>query len=221
MPPRRQPSRRSRRVTKKGLPRTRTLGISRSLVKAAMPHYHCRWETSAKEITREVTLDTTGLQLGKISFNVNDLEAVNELAILYDNFILTKCVVYATWQPVLSGTQSNNTDAWAPVLKYFYDYDDDSIPTDSEFRQRSKVKIRQMTPQRKTVKMAITPAVLMTGYQGLTSSIYIPKFKQEIDMGSKNVEQYGIKYMLEYPAGIANGTVNFRIKYYLTCKNTR
>lgn len=191
------------------------------LPKSLQPHFHQRWEDEGVEITRMVALGVAGQHYGNITFNVNNLEAINELAVLYDNFVLTKAVVYATWTPVLSGAQTNNTDAWAPVLKYFYDYDDDVTPTDSEFRQRNKVKIRQMTPMRKTVKMSITPSILMTGYQGLATSIYIPKFKQKIDMASKNVEHYGIKYALEWPGGINNGDVTFRIKYYLTCYNPR
>lgn len=222
MPPRRAYRRRNRPVKKGGrnVGRTRSRASS-SLVKAAMPHYHCRWESATKELNRELVLDHLGDKYGSLSFNVNDLEAISELAVLYDSFIVTKVVVHVKWTPTLSGSQTNNTNAWAPLIKYYYDYDDDAAPTDSTFRQRGKVKLRQLTPERKTFKMAITPAVLLTGYQGLTSSIYIPKFKQKIDMGSKNVEMYGIKYAIEYPTGIANGTIEFKCKYYLTCMHTR
>lgn len=216
MPPRRRTNKRNRKV-KSGRTQSR---ITRSLTKAAMPHYHCRWETAAVETSRKVILDNTGNKFGVLKFNVQDLEAINELAVLYDSFVLTKVVVYVKWNPFLSPTYNNNNQAWAPLIKYFYDYDDDAVPTDSEFRQRSKVKLRQLTPDRKTFKMAITPSVLMTGYQGLTSSIYIPKFNQKIDMGSKNVDQYGIKYSIDYPQS-DNGTVEFKCKYYLTCMTTR
>lgn len=222
MPPRRVIKKRNYRKVAKGRTQTR---VTRSLTKQAMPHFHCRWESSAKELSRKVILDSTGTKYGNVSFNVQDLEAVNELAVLYDSFVLTKVILHIKWTPLIKPDYNNNnmpgTAAWAPLIKYFYDYDDDATPTDSEFRQRSKVKIRQLTPNRKTFTMAITPSILMTGYQGLTSSIYIPKFKQKIDMGSKNVEQYGIKYAIEYPLGMENGTVEFKCKYYLTCMTTR
>ena len=214
--PRKQTARRSKSTKSR-----QRSGVSRSLTKSVQPHFHCRWESAIKETARKQVLDNTGTKYGKLSFNVNDLEAINELATLYDSFILTKVVINVKWTPVISGTQTNNTSAWAPLIKYYYDYDDDAVPTDTEFRQRSRVKLKQLTPERKTFKMAITPAILMTGYQGLATSIYIPKFKQKIDMGSKNVEQYGIKYAIEYPNGINNGTVEFKCKYYLTCLNTR
>lgn len=223
MPPRRRAIRKRNRAVKKygkTVGRTRSRATT-SLVKAAMPHYHCRWESLAKETSRTVILDPTGNKYGALSFNVQDLEAINELAVLYDSFVVTKVIVNVKWTPVLSGTQANNTAGWAPLIKYYYDYDDDAVPTDSAMRQRAKVKLRQLTPERKTLKMAITPAVLLTGYQGLTSSIYIPKFKQKIDMGSKNVDMYGIKYAIEYPNGISNGTVEFKCKYYLSCMTTR
>lgn len=212
----------ARKPFKRSFKRSKSKKTSKKLIpKSLQPHFHQRWENMTNEITRMVALGVAGEHFGNITFNVNNLENINELAVLYDNFVLTKAVVYATWTPVISGAQTNNTDAWAPVLKYFYDYDDNVVPNDSDFRQRNKVKIRQMTPMRKTVKMSITPSILMTGYQGLTSSIYIPKFKQKIDMASKDVEHYGIKYMLEWPGGIENGDVTFRIKYYLTCYNPR
>lgn len=205
----------------------RRTNISKSIdwkkTKGEQVHYHIRWKTLDTSIP--LNLAGAGIKNTNFQFALSDLQNYTELSALYDQYKITKCIMYLNWSPFDDANNYVNDnystpELLAPILNYLVDYDDTSVMTEAELKQRSRVKQIRMKPGVQ-YKIALTPACLTEIYRTGVSSSYAPKFNQILDMGSPDVPHYGLKTLVKYHPAKDIGSINVRFKYYVSCYNTR
>lgn len=192
----------------------------RSLRKTNQPHYHIRWEAADR------TLDLTSANTYEndaFFFALNTLQNYTELTNLYDQYKITKIIMYLNWSPLAYSTGLNDTsktpELIAPMVMYTRDHDDATPITLADFKQISKTKQFRCAPG-KQYKIVLTPSILTEAYRTGLLTAYMPKYGQKLDMANPDVQHYGIKFGIQKP-GISLGQINIRTKYYVTCYNTR
>lgn len=204
--------------------KSRAVAVSRPMRslrnKANQTHYHIRWEAA----DRVIDLATTNLyENDAFMFQLQLLQNYNELTALYDQYKITKIVMYLNWSPLAYSAGLNDTsktpELIAPMLMYVRDHDDATAIALADFKQISKTKQLRIQPG-KQYKIVLTPSILTEAYRTGLTTAYMPKFGQKIDMGNPDVQHYGIKFGVQKPA-ISLGQINVRTKYYVSCYNTR
>lgn len=196
-------------------------GISRSLMnKTSQPHYHVRWEAT----DRTINLANTSTYVDDaFQFQLNLLQQYSELTALYDQYKITKVIMYLNWSPLAYTAGINDTaktpELMAPMLMYVRDHDDSTPLLLSDFKQIGKTKQIRIKPG-KQYKIVLTPSILTEAYRTGVTTAYMPKFGQKLDCGYPDIQHYGIKFGVEKPS-ISLGQINIRTKYYVTCYNTR
>lgn len=182
-------------------------------------HFHVRRITALKEGDWNVDTDSgTGAYYRALAFRLSDLQDYTELAALYDQYMITKIVLDFNWTLVPVGTSGLNP-SYSPQMNLVKDYDDDTTPDGAYFRSSGR-NIRKRLTANNPFRIAITPAVNIQAYQSLTSSGYIPKWKQRIDMSDIDVPHYGAKIQILCPA-TSNGYIQITARYYVSCFQTR
>lgn len=188
--------------------------------KSKQVHYHVRW--AAVDRTIDLTAATT-YENDAFHFQLNDLQNFSELTTLYDQYKITKVVMYLNWSPFAYSTGLNDTsktpDLIAPLLMYVRDHDDGTAISLADFKQIGKTKQIRIRPG-KQYKIAITPSILTEAYRSSATQAYMPKFNQKIDCNYPDVQHYGIKFGVQKPS-ISLGQINIRTKYYVSCYNSR
>lgn len=192
----------------------------RSLRKNQQPHFHVRWESTDRTID---LASTATYENEAFQFQLNNLQNFSDLTNLYDQYKITKIIMYLNWSPLAYSTGLNDTsktpELVAPMLMYVRDHDDSTPIALSDFKQIGKTKQIRIRPG-KQYKIALTPSILTEAYRTGVTTAYLPKYKQKVDMANPDVQHYGIKFGVEKPA-ISLGQINVRCKYYVTCYNTR
>lgn len=195
-------------------------GISYSLTKSRQPHYHIRWENEDRSYTLAPGASAV---VDALTFRLDRLRNFGELASLYDQYKITKVILYLNWSP-LDYTQNTAAfyDVTSPIFHYFTDHDDEVPPGVDDFRERSKVKHFRLRGG-KQYKIVLSPSVLNRIQATTTTQTTIPMWGRKLDMTATDVEHYGVKFGLEYQSHptVNMGALNIRVKYYVTCYNTR
>lgn len=190
--------------------------------KGYQPHYHIRYEATDQTIDLTATSGGATKIFGASSFSLDTIDGYGELTALYDQYKITKVILYLTWSPLVRPTSlsGESADVFAPVFMYCPDHDDVTTPTESSLKQRSKTKTIRLQPG-KQYKIVITPSVLQAVYESAIATSYAPKYNQKIDMADPSVPHYGLKWMCTKAADFNMGEVNIMTKYYITCYNSR
>lgn len=208
----------------------RKLGKIRARMALSNPrnvHKFCRWVTTP--VDHSLTTNTLG---GAGVFQLNDIELPSEFGNLYDRYMITH--VQARIQLVTNpdAVLPTNVTSWPgniytganfyPKFWWCPDYDDSSVESLDDLKQRAKTKCIVLQPNRMFL-VNLKPAVLVQSYGSVISTGYSPKWRQWVDMENRNVAHYGYKYVID-----ANGytpTTPFKIrieyKYWFTCKDVR
>lgn len=141
-----------------------------------------------------------------------------EFSSLFDLYRINS-VVFRIQLVIDPGAQTA-ANARYPILYYYRDYTDSSVPSSlNEFQENQKTQRRTLTPW-KPVIIKIKPNVLNVMYNTSITSTYKPLFKQWLDMAKTNTQHFGIKYAID---DLTN--TNYKIQvtsvYYFSCKCTK
>lgn len=178
--------------------------------------------TSVTLSSNTAGLGGTGFIGGTFPFKLSDMINASEITNLYDQFRILKATLFFKWQGSALDTTQLQTSVLLnpPVVAYYRDYDDNTTPTANEFHERAITKYRRMRPGQ-LVRIDCTPAVLISAFESVTATAYLPKWRQWIDVADSPTPHYGLKFGWEYPASTAYG--NIAVWYQLTfqCKGQR
>lgn len=179
------------------------------------------------------TVSGTGLS-GALQFALSDTIGYSEFDVLYDRYMLTAVVVkfrivnnpdsaqYLNTNN--AGYATPNTTNWYPRLFYCKDYDDSTAETLAQLRERAKVKMVILKPNRYH-KVVIRPAALVQTYYTALGAGYAPKWKQWIYMAQNSLPHYGLKYNVDCSANDPTDTQPFKLEiekqYFFKCKDVR
>lgn len=201
----------------------RRRGISRSRIGSINVHRFMRW--GPPNISNIMNTN----EPGAISFQFDQIINNAEFDALYDRYKITKVVVEfqminipeALYDP---NTAVVSTSNYYPRMWYVKDYDDSTIETLAQIKERAKTKSFVLRPN-KIYKIAVKPAVLGQTYRTAVSTGYAPMWNQWIDMAQKDVPHYGLKWVFDThnynPSDTTPFRYNYTVKYYFTCKDVR
>lgn len=152
------------------------------------------------------------------SFSLSALPNVSEFANLFDQYKITHVQLrfHLDTDPGAQAAAS----AQYPKLYYATDYDDANAPASlDDLRQHARMQCRVLTPNR-PIKVNIKPAVTTLVYRGPTTSSYVPKWRQFIDMAQTDVPHYGLKWGID---NLTNTNYKVRVegRMWFTCKDVR
>lgn len=217
----RRPRRYGPRATRRILRRTR-----RRMPMIRSPRYHTferMTGVGAATLTSNTSgLSSTGFIGGVATFRLSDLINASELTALYDQFRILRATVYFQWQTSPTDTTQLQANVLLnpPILEYFPDYDDNSVPNASEFHERSTTRYKALRPGRATA-VSVRPAVLAQMFESSVAAAYSPKWRQWLDMGDNAALHYGLKFGFKYPTSTPYGQVSTWTKLVVQCKGQR
>lgn len=168
------------------------------------------------------------------AFQLNDCVASGDLQALFDAYMISKVVIYASITTMAStgapgaGASMNAISMLSnPTLYYYNDYDDNIVPSASDVRERMGVRSKQLIPGRK-VRITCRPRsdVPIYNASGVLVGAGIGKAKSWLDIASSNIPHYGVKGCLANMdlrpnAGTPGYQVTFDTKYFLKLKDVR
>jgi len=173
-----------------------------------------------------VTTSTYGLGW---EFRLSDVVNYSEFTTLFDQFMLTKCVVTlrlvtnpdsAAVTNLVTPVQITN---WYPQVWYVPDYDDSGAETLDSIKERIGVKRRTLKPD-SVVRIVIRPKILVQTYVTAIATGYAPK-RMFVDCDQSTVPHYGLKTVIDCMGLDPSDTYPFVIaqerQYFFTLKNVR
>lgn len=168
-----------------------------------------------------INADGTGNpQYGSLSFNLNQVPNVSEFTSLFDNYRISfvKLMFRLRTSP---DAQLANNSAY-PQMFIQRDYDDNTVPTSvNSVRESGRCILRTIRPDRYTV-VKIRPATQNLVFNDTGSNtVFVPKWKQWLDMSYPGVPYYGIKYAVDTFSANTNNIIEIQAVYYFQCKDTR
>ena len=129
-------------------------------------------------------------------FSVDQLVSNSELLTIADQYRINKVWIKCIWNtqaiggPVGTGGYASVT----PQLLWIQDYDDSSVNTTLQLRQKMGLRLKSLSPNRFTT-ITVSPKVAKQAYDGLTttSAYVVDKGKQWVNSSYGSVPHYGIK----------------------------
>lgn len=186
---------------------------------------------SYKRMCTPTTIDTSASANsydGSIVFSLDQVRASSELTALYDQFMITgvKVMFQLVTNPdsgtVTNSATSANATNFFPKLMYVRDYDNTTVETPNELRERNNTKIRVLEPN-KIVSVFLRPAVRNNIHLDGITPASSPIWNQWLDCSATQVPHYGLKYSVENLGHTATQSYRLRIDYvyYIKFKNVR
>lgn len=164
------------------------------------------------------------------SFTFGAITGAAEFAALYDRYMLTRVVLRIR---ILNNPnaifKTNDSTAysgtnWYPRLFSCPDYDDNTVETVTQLKERAKTQFRVLKPNT-YLKYVIKPAVSIQTYRTALAAGYAPKWNQWIDMNQTDVPHYGMKFALDCSGLDPADTIPFKLEierqYFFKCKDVR
>lgn len=186
---------------------------------------------SYKRMCTPTTIDTSASATSydsSLVFSLDQVRGNSELTALYDQYMLTgvKVMFQLVTNPdsgtVTNSSTSANATNFFPKLFYVRDYDNTTVETPNELRERNNTKTRVLEPN-KIVSVFLRPAVRNNIHLDGITPASSPIWKQWIDCSTTQVPHYGLKYSVENLGHNATQSYRLRIDYvyYLQFKNVR
>lgn len=170
---------------------------------------------------------TAGDGFFALKFLLSDLPQQSSFGGLFDAYRINKVVVIFT--PMLgpytgiNGVATGTAGTFDQALYTVIDRDDHNVLT--ALSQAEEYETLKMTAAARKHKRVLTPAVAMEVYKaGGLSNGYSQRYKQWIDMGTNDVDHYGLKGVIQ---GASTNTHTrraswyVRVKMYFSCKQVR
>lgn len=170
-------------------------------------------------ITIPSTAATT--QYFAYTFSLSQIVNASEFTSLFDQYRINR-IVMRFRLAVDTANYVGVPTGIVPRMFWFIDYDDATAPASlNEFRERPKCKQTTLSAYKPTI-VKFTPAVLVTGYESGVSSMYMPKFKQWIDIADPTTQHFGVKFAIDqFAENVTPFNVEIETWFYFSCKNVR
>lgn len=184
-----------------------------------------------KRMCTPTTIDTSATASSydsSIVFSLDQVRASSELTALYDQYMITgvKVMFQLVTNPD-SGTITNNAASanatnFFPKLMYCRDYDNTTVETPNELRERNNTRLRVLEPN-KIVSVFIRPALRNNIHLDGITPASSPVWNQWLDCSATQVPYYGLKYFVDNLGHNATQSYRLRIEYqyYMKFKNVR
>lgn len=170
-----------------------------------------------------ITATSAVTQFNAYTFNLGQVVNPGDFSNLYDQFRINKLVMkFRLINDPAGANAIYNQGARVPRLFWYLDYDDATTPANlNEMRERAKCKMKPLSAY-KPVVIKWTPSVLVSGYESAVNTMYLPKFKQWIDMADIATQHFGIKFAIDQFDDILTPfSVEIETWFYFSCKNVR
>lgn len=198
----------SRRAPRRYVKKSKKVSVT------SLQHRFTRWYDSGTFAGNVVNAPL----LQSASFALNALPNVSEFANLFDQYKITH--VQLRFHLNVDPSAQAAGSAVYPKLYYATDFDDANAPASfDDLRQHARLQVRVMNPNRPIV-VNIKPAVTTLVYRGPTTSSYVPKWRQFIDMAQTDVPHYGLKWAIDNLTN-TNYSVKIEGRMWFTCKDVR
>lgn len=163
-----------------------------------------------------------------MTFDLSQVRAASELTALYDQYMITgvkvlfKMMTNPDGNNSLFSTTTVNSANLYPTLLYSRDYDNNSVETSNELRERNTTKYAVLRPN-STISIFLKPAIRNQVYLDGVTTATSPIWKQWLDCSVNNVPHYGLKFSVDFNGLTTNQDYYFRteVVYYLKFKNAR
>lgn len=169
---------------------------------------------------------------GAMSFRFSDLKNTGEFSNLFDRYMITG--VRVQFQLITnpdSSSQLNLTTPvqqanWYPKLWYTVDNDDVSLVTRSQIQEYTGAKCRVLRPNNITKVYIPFPRTAGGVYSGTTPYAAKVNGATYLDMASRDIDHYGLKYAVDFLGLPVTATappfaIKIDLKYYFKCKDAR
>jgi hypothetical protein len=162
------------------------------------------------------------------TFKLSDVRNSSELTALYDQYMITGCkvrfrlVTNPDAENLINSSVNPSASNFYPKLMYTRDYDNDSVETPNDLRERNTTKMKILRPNQ-YIDVFVRPAIRNQVYLDGVTTATSPIWKQWLDCSTTQVPHYGLKWCVDFE-GFSIGTwyhVSAEIVYYLKFKNTR
>lgn len=205
-------------------PTRRRIGLRASRLLKYNVHVYKRYATPA-------TIDTSASSSSydqSIIFTLDQVRGVSELTALYDQYMITgvKVMFQLVTNPDSDTTTNTTTVANAtnfyPKLMYVRDYDNNTVETPNELRERNNMTMRVLRPNQ-IVSVFVRPALRNLLYLDGASVANAPIWNQWIDCSTTQTPHYGLKYCIDNLGNTALQGYRMRIEYqyFVRFKNVR
>jgi len=150
---------------------------------------------------------------------LNQCVNASEFSALFDQYRITYCVT-KFWLRIDPSAQTASSASY-PKLYWTRDYNDQTLLSMQEMRERGDMKIAVLKPDRPVV-MKFKPNLLtQQTYVGVGTSSYTPVFGKWIDCGgSMSAVHYGCKWNIDDLTN-TNYKVDIETTLYFQCKNVK
>lgn len=190
---------------------------------------------SFRRMCTTTTVDVAGTEYDFASeFKFSDITGAAEYAALYDRYMLTTVVMKIR---IINNPNSTailntsngpspwgNTSNWFPRLFNCPDYDNSTVETLTQLKERARTKMRVLKPN-SYLKYVVKPAVAVQTYRTAIAAGYSPKWKQWLDMDQTDVPHFGMKFAMDMSGLDPQDTQPFKLEiekiYYFKCKDVR
>lgn len=187
-------------------------------------HMYKRWATP---LWQTATSPATAYN-NVLTFDLSQVRNSSELTALYDQYMIVGVKVIfqlmtnpdaTTW---LNSSSNNNASNFYPKLFYCRDYDNATVETTNDLRERNNTKSRILRPN-SAVSIYVRPAIRNQVYLDGVTTATSPIWKNWLDCSTTQVPHYGFKYSIDFLGLTTANDYNLRIEqvYYLKFKNSR
>lgn len=164
----------------------------------------------------------------QITFSLDQVRGASELTALYDQYMIVGVKVRFQLVSNPDGAQfpnsttlPNGTNIY-PKLMYVRDYDNITVETSNELRERNNVGMKVLRPNQ-MIDVYVKPAVRNLLYLDGVTPATSPVWGQWIDCSTTTVPHLGLKFSMEFQGFTTPQDTYLRVEtcYYLKFKNVR
>lgn len=200
--------------------------IKRSLVGSS------RNEHQFRRICTTITTDVSSAEYDfSLEFKFSDITGAAEFSALYDRYMITMVIMKirivnnpdATIK-LNDALNIYNSSNWYPRLFSCPDYDNSTVETLTQLKERARTRMRVLKPNA-YLKYVIKPAVAIQTYRTSLASGYAPKWRQWLDMDQTDVPHYGMKFVMDMSGLDPSDTYPYKLEiertFYFKCADVR
>lgn len=173
-------------------------------------------------------LQPTSAYNNVITFDLSQVRNPTELTALYDQYMIerVKCVFKLVSNPdsnnALVSNVNPNSANFYPTLLYSRDYDNNTVETALELRERNTTKMAVLKPN-EFISISVRPAVRSQIYLDGVTTASSCVWNQWLDCSVSNVPHYGLKFSVDMNGVTTAQDFFIRVEmiYFLKFKNAR
>lgn len=182
-------------------------------------HRFVRWEPVNPGRTLSCNFGVDGVHADGLAFSLASVVNHGEFTQLYDQYKILGVKIYFDYSPDIAFSVGSSNAF--PKLWIKRDYDDNTPPTLTEMAESNQARCMRFEIGRLTRSIYIKPAMLIRGYEGVTTDSFLPSWRRWIDCGDPSTPHYGLKLLAQGLPSTNMGGITIRVRYDLMFKNVR